>query len=191
MNSKKFSEALNEINNKYINEAIYYKKNITPKFLWIRWAAVTACLLFAAVGVVILYKTDDFSAPNPKIIQIASPVITVESTEEMEEYLDFYIPVLDKEVLTYSVLVLDNYPTIGQIDYADGTVFRIKYGSGDISGVYGSLLEEIKEINGVKIKCYKNTQTTYAVWEQNGFAFSYIYDCKDLKEVEVLIERFK
>lgn len=66
-----------------------------------------------------------------------NPIITVTSVAEMETYLDFHVPVLDKEVKSYSVIVADNYPTTGQVSYEDGSKFRIQYGSGDISGIYG------------------------------------------------------
>lgn len=44
MNTKKFSEAMGEIDSKYINEAINYKKRI-EKSSWIKWG-VTAAVIF-------------------------------------------------------------------------------------------------------------------------------------------------
>lgn len=41
MNTKKFSDALSQIDNKYIDEAINYKKN--KKITWIKFGAVAAC----------------------------------------------------------------------------------------------------------------------------------------------------
>lgn len=43
MNSKRFTEAMSEIDNKYVDEAIGYKKK-TNKPLWIKWGAAAACL---------------------------------------------------------------------------------------------------------------------------------------------------
>lgn len=49
MNTKKFSEAMNEIDNKYINEAIRYKKK-AKKHSWTKWGAIAACLCLVCVG---------------------------------------------------------------------------------------------------------------------------------------------
>ena len=43
MNSKKFSEAMSELDSKYIDEALNYKKK-ARKPGWIKWGAVAACL---------------------------------------------------------------------------------------------------------------------------------------------------
>lgn len=43
MNSKRFTEAMSEIDNKYVDENIGYKKK-TNKPLWIKWRAAAACL---------------------------------------------------------------------------------------------------------------------------------------------------
>ncbi len=54
MNSKKFSEAMSELDNKYVDEAINYKKK-AKKPNWIKWGAMAACLCFvAATGAVVL-----------------------------------------------------------------------------------------------------------------------------------------
>lgn len=43
MNSKKFSEAMSELDSKYIDEALNYKKK-ARKPGWIKWGAAAACL---------------------------------------------------------------------------------------------------------------------------------------------------
>lgn len=65
----------------------------------------------------------------------------------------------------YSVFISDGYPTMGQVDYADGSQFRIQYGSGDISGIYGGTLEESREIAGVSVAYYQYDSMSYAIWE--------------------------
>lgn len=43
MNSKKFSEAMSELDSKYVDEAISYKKKVkNPR--WFKWGAIAACL---------------------------------------------------------------------------------------------------------------------------------------------------
>ncbi len=197
MNSKKFSEAISRLDTRYIDEAIGYKKKKTyKKPVWFKLGAMAACLCLVIAGGVMFAQNTGDNIPNPEIVQIPNPFITVTSVKEMEEYLDFNVPVLDKEVETYSVLVEDSYPTMGQINYTDGSEFRIKYGSGDISGIYGGTLEESKDIEGVKVDYYRYTgdtapELTYAVWEQSGFTFSYIYNNDSIADVETIIQEFK
>lgn len=44
MNSKKFSEAMSELDSKYIDEAIHYKKKSGKKRSWTKWGSFAACL---------------------------------------------------------------------------------------------------------------------------------------------------
>lgn len=195
MNSKNFSEAMSELDSKYIDEAINYKKKAKQP-TWIRRGAMAACLCLLVVGGV-MFTHNNSDIPNPDHVQIPNPIITVTTVEEMEEYLDFTVPVLEKKVESYSVIVMDSYPTIGQVDYADGSEFRIQYGNGDISGIYGGTLEESSEIDGVKVEYYKytdndtNADITYAIWEQNNFTFSYIYTDDSKTDVETFIQQCK
>lgn len=195
MNSKNFSEAMNELDSKYVDEAINYKKKVKQS-VWIRWGAMAACLCLLIVGGV-MFTHNNSNIPNPELVQIPNPIITVTTVEEMEKYLDFTVPVLEKEVESYSVIVMDSYPSIGQVDYADGSEFRIQYGNGDISGIYGGTLEESSEIDGVNVEYYKytdsstNSDITYAIWEQNHFTFSYIYTGGNKADVETFIQQCK
>ena len=50
MNAKKFSDAMSELDTKYINEALNYKKKAKKPF-WIKWGAMAACLILV-VGIV-------------------------------------------------------------------------------------------------------------------------------------------
>ena len=43
MNARKFSDAMSELDSKYVEEAIHYKKK-APKPLWIKWGTMAACL---------------------------------------------------------------------------------------------------------------------------------------------------
>lgn len=53
MNSKKFSEAMGELDNKYVDEAINYKKK-AKKPGWIKWGAMAACLTLICVAAISL-----------------------------------------------------------------------------------------------------------------------------------------
>lgn len=43
MNAKKFSDAMSELDTKYVDEALNYKKK-AKKPVWIKWGAMAACL---------------------------------------------------------------------------------------------------------------------------------------------------
>ena len=73
MNTKKFSEAMGEIDDKYVEEAIRYRATKKAKGLsskWIKRGAIAACLCVALVAGV-LFKT---SAPD---VVIAPGFLTV------------------------------------------------------------------------------------------------------------------
>ena len=110
--------------------------------------------------------------PKPESVQVVNPLMEVDSVAEMEKYLDFLIPVLEKEAETYFVLVFDGYPQIGRIRYTDGTVFNVKYGNGDISGIYGGVSEKEEQIEGVTVSFLNYGDIRYAIWEKEGFTYS-------------------
>ena len=50
MNAKKFSDAMSELDSKYVDEALNYKKKaVKPR--WIKWAAMVACLCLIVGGI--------------------------------------------------------------------------------------------------------------------------------------------
>lgn len=184
--------SMEHIDSTLIEEAEAYKA-AKKKNAWGKWGAMAACLCLVTAGAFFGIRShgEPHTAPNPNMVQVVNPIVTVESVEEMERYLDYSVPVLDKEVEAYSVLVVDSYPKMAQIRYADGSSFRMQYGSGDISGIYGGSLEETKDVDGVKVEFYRYADTAYAIWEQNGFAFCYTYTDgnSDVESVRALINK--
>lgn len=59
MNSKKFSEAMSEVDNKYVDEAVNYKKK-TKKPLWAKWGAAAVCMMAVAVLGTVLFQSGLF-----------------------------------------------------------------------------------------------------------------------------------
>ena len=51
MNAKKFSEAMSELDSKYIEEALNYKKRV-QKPVWVKWGAMAACLCLIVVAII-------------------------------------------------------------------------------------------------------------------------------------------
>ena len=53
MNAKKFSDAMSELDTKYVDEALNYKKKAGKKKKkqnWTKWGAMAACLCLVIVG---------------------------------------------------------------------------------------------------------------------------------------------
>lgn len=188
MKKEEFCEVLGDVNENYVKEARAVRKARKPG--WMQWGAMAACLCLLVAGGVLFTRNRGNVALDPNPVQIPNPILTVASVEEMEEYLDFEVPVLDKEAASYAVFIEDGYPTMGQIEYADGSEFRIQYGSGDISGIHGGTLEKSEKIDGVEVEQYRYENTTYAIWEQNGFTFSYVYTDSEAIDVASIIQQF-
>ena len=92
MNSKKFSEAMSELDSKYIDEALNYKKK-ARKPGWIKWGAAVACLCLIISGMYLLRPNDYNEAGNnggivmlfteAKVVEVFSPrSVLVEITKE-------------------------------------------------------------------------------------------------------------
>ena len=64
MNSKKFSEAMSELDSKYVDEAINYKKK-AKKPVWVKWGVVAACLCLVVVGTVYFTRYNDGATFDP------------------------------------------------------------------------------------------------------------------------------
>lgn len=187
MNERKLPEAVGEVNDSYVEEAASYQKGRKAP-LWLRWGAVAACLCVAAVSGAALLHGEERLTPDPAPVEVTNPIITVNTVEEMEEYLDFPVPVLDKETAALSVLVVQGYPVLGQVEYADGSLYRVQYGSEDVSGIYGGETVETRDAAGVQVECRIFEGTSYAVWTDEGFSFSYT---GDVGEVETLVGLFR
>ena len=44
MNAKKFSDAMSELDTKYVDEALNYKKK-AKKHIWVKWGAIAASFI--------------------------------------------------------------------------------------------------------------------------------------------------
>ena len=62
MNSKKFSEAMSELDSKYVDEAISYKKKAKKSQFWAKWGAIAACFVAVTVLGVGLFQSGLFGS---------------------------------------------------------------------------------------------------------------------------------
>lgn len=176
MKKEAFYSLLNNIDDNYIQEAKKETRKMIPFRPIKAVLAAAACLCIVATSIFAFHLTGS-KQPHPEQVQCPNPLMEVESLGEMERYLDFKVPVLEKDVETYIVFVSDSYPTSGRIFYTDGSVFTVMYGSGDVSGIYGGELVKTETIGAAEVSFYTYTDMdgvvlSYANWEKDGFTYS-------------------
>ena len=145
---------------------------MSEKICRIKNKRAVSAFLFLLIICTLLFCGCEKGEPNPEFVQVVNPIMEVNSLEEMEEYLDFPVPALNKEVESYIVLVIDGYPTQARIRYQDGMNFDMKFGNGDVSGIYGGSLVKEEVINGTKVSFMRYEDINYAIWEKDGFTYS-------------------
>ena len=131
-----------------------------------------ALMCLGAIVLASACQSDDSANAGNGFVQMGNPLVTVGSVQEMEEKLGYPVPVLEKEVESYIVLVTDGAADSGRIRYADGSTFVIKCGSGDVSGIYGGVSEYEEVIDGISVSFLVMEDIHYAIWEKDGFTYS-------------------
>ena len=148
MNSKKFSDAMSEIDSKYVDEAIRYKKS-GKKLGYIRWGASAACLAFIiAVAASIAdqaqnqIKLSDNSS-NVTVRYTSTPLFTQSSSSlifltEEELFTYFNTAIFKGRILSLNNIELNfngdkNYRAIAEIEVE--TVYRGSCNAGDTVSV--------------------------------------------------------
>jgi hypothetical protein len=149
------------------------------------FALVLALALFLALPAGCAEKQEEI--PDAGFVQMGNPLVEVASAQEMEAKLGYKVPVLDKAVDTYIVLVVNGTAQQGRIRYADGASFDMKQGTGDVSGIYGGVTESTETISGVAVSFLRFEDTRYAIWEKDGFTFSLTGGDTLVQEVAALI----
>lgn len=69
MNAKKFSDAMSELDTKYVDEALNYKKK-TKKHVWLKWGTIAACLLVIIVVAIPFVQITSDKLPTEHIQRI-------------------------------------------------------------------------------------------------------------------------
>lgn len=176
MRKETFYLTLNNIDDRYITEAKKKSRRVIPLGVIKVGFAMAACLCVVLASV-FAFTYQKSNQPHPEQLQTPNPLMEVTSVSEMERYLDFRVPVLDKDVEAYIVIVDDSYPTLGRIMYADGSIFNMEYGTGDISGICGGELVKTETFGKVEVSFFTYTgvedgEISYATWEHGGFTHS-------------------
>ena len=132
MNSKKFSEAMSELDSKYVDEAIHYKKKKNKNPFWIKLGAVAACLaiVIAVDGILAPFSggmiVSAYAYGTDEEITTAGAVMnsgTISDSGEMKgQPLMFYLSGKDIATVRFSC-------KNQQINFLDWTEKRDEYGN--------------------------------------------------------------
>lgn len=154
-----------------------------------RAAAMAACLCLVIVGGLMVRRP--WETPGSEVVLCPTPILEMTSQAQMEEYLDFQVPVLEKAVAGYLVYVSQETSAMACVNYEDGSQFRMEQGTGDISGIHGGSLTGEKTVDAVTVSYYTyqdlDGTVSYALWEHRGFTCSYVFPEEIPGEIETLI----
>lgn len=98
MNAKKFSDAMGELDSKYIDEALNYKKK-AKKPVWIKWGAMAACLCLIVAGAFTLPHFIGNDIPStPPVVEENAYGFTMEGSDVL------YLPISFSQRKTFGLI---------------------------------------------------------------------------------------
>ncbi len=138
MNAKKFSDAMSELDDKYIDEAINYKKKVkksrkkTNKHSMIKWGAMAACLCLIVAGAFTLPHFIGNDTPStPPVAEENAYGFTMEGSDVL------YLPISFSQRKTFGLI--DENAT----GLTDENTYQITDDDlGDIMGIVGDSQDE-------------------------------------------------
>ena len=191
MNAKKFSDAMSELDTKYVDEALNYKKK-AKKPIWVKWGAIAACFaVIAVLGVGVFQsglfgnKTDIATLENgteivfvksemtASSIDIDGAVTTRQLTEDEIATLFPNLPVTAHAIFKTSDMDAGNSPELigfeGNIGNAKMVISttNISLLDTEISGN-----EEISTVNGTSVTAGYFVTDPNSNGEQNAIYYA-------------------
>lgn len=167
-----------------MEEAALYRRKHGQSF-WVRWGAAAACLCLLAAGGALLIQGRGRAA---RILSSSNPEsISQSSAAEMEAYLDFKVPVLEKEVEAYSVFISDGYPPWDRWTMRTAPSFVSSMGVETSAGIYGGTLEESRDCGRQRHAHQYDSMSCHLGSER--LACSYLYTNGGDAEVDLLIQQ--
>ena len=162
MNAKKFSDAMSELDTKYVDEALNYKKK-SPKPFWVKWGAMAACLCLIISSMFLLkhaeYNNIEGSDgivmlfTEAEVVEVFSPrSVLVEITEE-----NIYNANTDKNLFNVGDMVQAEFNEDIVLHFNVGDIVII--GRGNTADVDYSQKPYIAQCNNIQIKAeedYRN-----------------------------------
>jgi hypothetical protein len=198
--AKKLLSALNDIDDRYVEEALkFYEKNKSKKKIinlsfFLKYATIAACLVLV-VGTSFIFKLNQKN--DIESAAVASPYQEVNSLQEASEIAGFDIKVPDSvgEYTNLLVNVIDG--KVIEVRYLSsdrqktGFYIRKSRGTDDISGdsnVYSLNITE--SIAGKDVNLRGNKENwAVATWTEDGFSYGVMANdyIMDKEQIEYLI----
>ena len=125
--------------------------------------------------------------------EIINPLTEVSTKQELEDMVGFSVPTIEeKEIITYIAIGNTGSKDQARILYQDGSEFDMKKGKvkdqEEISGIYGAEKKDSEKIEETKVDFYTYEETTFAVWSDEDYTYSYSMQNTD---IEVLKDNIK
>jgi hypothetical protein len=183
--ARKLLSALNDIDDRYVEEALeFYEKNKSKKKIinlsfFLKYATIAACLVLV-VGTSFIFKLNQKN--DIESAAVASPYQEVNSLQEASEIVGFDIKVPDSvgEYTNLLVNVIDG--NVIEVRYLSsdrqktGFYIRKSRGTDDISGdsnVYSLNITE--SIAGKDVNLRGNKENwSVATWTEDGFSYALV-----------------
>lgn len=162
MNAKKFSDAMSELDDKYIDEALNYKKKIKKsrkkmnKYSWTKWGAIAACfavVVVTAVSVLPNYLNQQGTTPPNN----SNGVISDNSNDDTQ-------PATTEIRISMSDIIMNQIDGFTSADYArynPETDDEVVWNKEDIVAYYGSDLTPAYMPNGLVASEQNSNATVY------------------------------
>lgn len=202
--ANKLLNALNDVDEKYVEEALEFydrnksKKNIINLSFFLKYATIAACLVLV-VGASFIFKLQQKN--DVESVAVVSPYQEVNSLQEASkitgfdmkvpesigEYNNQLISVIDGNIIEVRYLSSDEQST--------GISIRKSRGDEDISGDYDTYSTNITEhIDGKDVNLRGDGEKIFVVkWTENGFSYAVTANdyIMDKEQIKYLIEVVK
>ncbi len=198
--ANKLLNALNDVDEKYVEEALEFydrnksKKNIINLSFFLKYATIAACLVLV-VGASFIFKLQQKN--DVESVAVVSPYQEVNSLQEASkitgfdmkvpesigEYNNRLISVIDGNIIDVRYLSSDEQST--------GIFIRKSRGDEDISGDYNTYSTNITEhIDGKDVNLRGDGEKIFVVaWTEDGFSYAITSNdyIMDKEQIEYLI----
>lgn len=184
MNSKRFTEAMSEIDNKYVDEAIGYKKK-AKKPRWVRWGAVAACLcLVACIGT---YIANNF-IPGGGGFGNGDATLSAEHREDFSSEIasDVIGQLGNNTMKAYLLRTNDWFLATDITDYSQALTNDVLYIVSDDSSDERGAYTVYSEKNGVLSEDYHATPPADATVPFGFSGLSYSMIEEDISEIDYI-----
>ena len=151
-------------------------------------------IIICSILVVGCGKKETNKAENNTQTNTPNPLTELTTKEELEEQVKFKVPTIeDKEIITYIAIGENGNKDQARILYQDGSEFDMKKGNiknqEEISGIYGAEKKNKVTINKIKVTIYEYDETTFGVWKDKNYAYSYSKQNADLDDIKEDLEK--